>query len=118
MKYNKKIKDLPDTFYVLSHNKNTNENEIKKARKVFSGMKKCYKITFEDNTIVIATKKHRFFTSENEKMKKIRVSNMKKGTILARITTFFHNFSIIFIIFLYLTIIYLQLLYHNQLAIT
>lgn len=59
---NKKIKDLDNSFRVISRNRETEVEEIKNAKKVNSGKKSCLKITFGDGSSIIATKEHRFFT--------------------------------------------------------
>ena len=65
---NEKIKDLPEYFDVLSFNEEKDLNEVKRAHKVDSGKQKCYKITFEDGTSVIATRNHTFFTPAMEEI--------------------------------------------------
>lgn len=70
----KKLKDLKESFYVLSHNKEKQINEIKLAVKIKRRKQKCYKITFEDGSYIIATAKHKFFTPN---LRTIQVKDLK-----------------------------------------
>lgn len=76
----KKLSELPDKFKVISHNFETNKDEVKNAVKINSGKKKLYKITLEDGKVVYATKEHKFFTNGGNE---IEVKNIKVGTELA-----------------------------------
>ena len=63
----KKIKDCPTLFMVKSHNFESDTDEYKLALKINSGKKQTYKITFDDESYVIASKDHIFFTNIGEK---------------------------------------------------
>ena len=60
-----KLKDLPLNFNVISYNFKKNKLEIKKANKIDSGIKDCYKIEFDSGKKIIATKDHKFFDMKN-----------------------------------------------------
>lgn len=74
--YNLRLSEMPENFKVDSLNLNTNKIEINNAKKISSGYQECYKITFEDNSSVVATENHRFF---NENKQEVKVKNLKVG---------------------------------------
>jgi hypothetical protein len=84
----KKIKDFNDEFKVISHNFNKNCDEIKNAKKTFTGKQKVYKIKLKTGETVIATENHRFFTLGGEE---IYVKQIKKGTKIALRSSIYKN---------------------------
>lgn len=66
---NKKIKELPKTFTVLSYNFKKRKFEFCKAKKIYSGFKEGIKLSFGKKENIIASEEHRFFNKHNKTIK-------------------------------------------------
>lgn len=58
---NCKISDLPKYFKVFSYDLNNDRLQIKKAKKINTGIKDCFEITLKNGEKILATEEHRFF---------------------------------------------------------
>lgn len=72
------LKDLPDSFDVISYNFNTSKKEIKPAIKIDSGEKECYEIEFENGVKISASEDHKFFNAYGE----IQLKDIKENDCL------------------------------------
>jgi intein/homing endonuclease len=78
---NKKIKNLlkEKEFFVESLDIDNNKLEKGKAKCIYSGEKELFEIETDDGRIVKATKDHKFFVLKNNKIKEVKLSDLKEG---------------------------------------